>query len=264
MPQDELAQKGQLQAHCEADFRAIVAQDPTMCLSVAHTRFSMYVNICQQILKTSTEEEHMPAKDYRTLGEDLINVAVRLPQSVIDQVDAHIDTLRSGARWAKVGRSDALRDLVLRGLESIKTPSLPPHADTQQPAIPLALEPAPKAMLRPTEPQADASQETQPSLPLCTDTPQAAISLVVEPAPMAEPLVAKTPAHHGRPGISRETLQAIADERTLCEGLSLRELAQRLHDKGIYSATAKDGRIVPVDHSRLSRWLKQAKEEELL
>ena len=69
----------------------------------------------------------MPAKDYRTLGEDLINVAVRLPQSVIDQVDAHIETLRGANRWAKVARSDALRDLVLRGLDSVTVAAAKNH-----------------------------------------------------------------------------------------------------------------------------------------
>jgi hypothetical protein len=77
------------------------------------------------------------------------------------------------------------------------------------------------------------------------------------------PLV-ETPVHYGRPGISRETLQAIADERTLCEGLSIREFSQRLFDKDIYRAKAKDGRAIPVDHSRLRRWLEQAQKADLL
>jgi len=72
------------------------------------------------------------------------------------------------------------------------------------------------------------------------------------------------PKHYGRPGIPHETLQAIADERTLCEGLNMREFAERLFAKGIYRAKAKDGREVPVDHSRLRRWLEQAREQGLL
>jgi hypothetical protein len=78
--------------------------------------------------------------------------------------------------------------------------------------------------------------------------------------PTAQP----QPVHYGRPGIARETLQAIADEYTLCQGLTMREVAQRLFDKGIYRAKAKDGREVPVDHSRLRRWLEQAREVGLL
>jgi hypothetical protein len=59
-------------------------------------------------------------------------------------------------------------------------------------------------------------------------------------------------------------LQAIADERTLCEGLSLREFAQRLHDKGIYSATAKDGGRVPANPGNVKKWLEQARRQGLL
>ncbi len=59
-------------------------------------------------------------------------------------------------------------------------------------------------------------------------------------------------------------LQAIADERTLCEGLSLREFAQRLHAKGIHSSTAKDGSKGPVNQGTLAKWLKQAQDEGLL
>jgi hypothetical protein len=64
--------------------------------------------------------------------------------------------------------------------------------------------------------------------------------------------------------LPRETLQAIADERTHCEGLSHREFAQRLHEKGIYSATAKDGSKVPANHRRVSEWLERAREEGML
>ena len=142
MPQhDELARLRDLQARCEADFRAIATQYPELCTTVAQRRFYGY--ICQQ---THTQGGHMPSKGYRTMGEELENVAMRLPMSVVAQVDAHIDTLRKGAPWAKVGRSDALRDLVVRGLQSLSQPppqptkpTLPP-AMTQQPALPLALE----------------------------------------------------------------------------------------------------------------------------
>jgi len=99
---------------------------------------------------------------------------------------------------------------------------------TPQPAIPLALEPAPT---------------TAPPV----DVPQAAET----PAPRA-----KRPASHALP---RETLQQIADERTLCEGLSLREFAQRLFDKGIYQAKAKDGSRVPANPGNVKKWLEQAR-----
>ena len=57
----------------------------------------------------------MPPKDYRTLGEDLVNVALRLPASIIRAIDAHVETLRGANRWAKVGRSDALTGPGLAG-----------------------------------------------------------------------------------------------------------------------------------------------------
>lgn len=96
----------------------------------------------------------MPSKGYQTLGEQLENVAMRLPMSVVAQVDAHIDTLRKLAPWAKVGRSDALRDLVVRGLASVSSPhpSTPAPAAEVQPAIPLALEPAPIVEAQPAPP----------------------------------------------------------------------------------------------------------------
>jgi hypothetical protein len=68
-------------------------------------------------------------------------------------------------------------------------------------------------------------------------------------------------ARHGLPHAS---LQAIADERTQCEGLSLRAFAQRLHDKGIYSATAKDGSRVPANPGTLTKWLQQARRAGVL
>jgi hypothetical protein len=104
----------------------------------------------------------MPSKGYRTMGEELENVAMRLPVSVLAQVDAHIDTLRKLAPWAKVGRSDALRDLVVRGLASVS--SLQPAPPTQ-PALPIALEGVPASerlqSVAPA-PVAEAQPEPQP------------------------------------------------------------------------------------------------------
>jgi hypothetical protein len=90
---------------------------------------------------------------------------------------------------------------------------------------------------------------------------------VQEPAAERQPLAA-TPRQHRIPpprhGLPRETLQAIADERTLCEGLSLREFAQRLHARGIYSARAKDGSPVPANPGNVKKWLDQARGAGLL
>ena len=190
----------------------------------------------------------MPSKGYRTMGEELENVAMRLPISVLAQVDAHIDTLRQEAPWAKVGRSDALRDLVVRGLASLARRA-PRHATPAQP---------------------------QPALPLAPPPPppiQAQPPLALEPVPATEVQPAHTSktlssrrkdGKGGNPGLSAEKLQAIADERTQCEGLSLRDFAQRLHDRGIHSATTKDGSAVPVHPGTLSKWLDRAREQGIL
>jgi len=63
-----------------------------------------------------------------------------------------------------------------------------------------------------------------------------------------------------RPGLPRTTLEAIAEERTHCEGLSIRAFAMRLYDKGIYRA--KNDK--PVDAGTLARWLTQARAQGLL
>jgi hypothetical protein len=100
------------------------------------------------------------------------------------------------------------------------------------------------------------------------DTPHAA-----PPVPQGSPQEVRhaaaapqvNPATPTRPhGLPPQTLQAIADERTRCEGLSLRDFAQRLHDKGIYSATAKDGTRGPANPGNVQRWLDQARRAGLL
>jgi hypothetical protein len=61
-------------------------------------------------------------------------------------------------------------------------------------------------------------------------------------------------------GLPRATLEAIADERTRCQGLSLRAFARQLFDTNIYRA--KGDR--PVDAGTLARWLRQAEAQGLL
>ena len=83
---------------------------------------------------------------------------------------------------------------------------------------------------------------------------------VAAPVPQARARTARKRAH----GLPQEVLERIADERTHCEGLSLAQFAQRLHDRGIYSATAKDGNHHPVNPGNLKKWLDRAREEGLL
>jgi uncharacterized coiled-coil protein SlyX len=79
-----------------------------------------------------------------------------------------------------------------------------------------------------------------------------------QPAPQA------MPTHYGRPGLAPETLQAIAAARARAPGLTLRAFAQHLFDEGIYRGQTRDGRPVPADHSRLRRWLQQARAAGML
>ena len=250
MPQhDELARLRDLQARCEADFRAIATQYPELCTAVAQRRFYGY--ICPQ---THTQGGYMPSKGYRTMGEELENVAMRLPMSVVAQVDAHIDTLRKGAPWAKVGRSDALRDLVVRGLQSLSpsqpTPPIQPQPAqvplTTQPALPIALEGVP------------ASERVQPPAPVLVVEPQAAHK-------------SKTPSSRrkdgkgGNPGLPDEKLQQIADTAAQYDQLSFAELSQLLFERGIHRATdSTTGEEKPVNPGTLKRQLDRAREQGML
>jgi hypothetical protein len=115
-----------------------------------------------------------------------------------------------------------------------------------------------------------ASQYTPHMTPqaMPRDTPHDAAAVPqVEPQEVRHAAAAPQgrPATPTRPhGLPPQTLQAIADERTRCEGLSLRDFAQRLHDKGIYSATAKDGTRGPANPGNVQRWLDQARRAGVL
>jgi len=67
------------------------------------------------------------------------------------------------------------------------------------------------------------------------------------------------PTHYGRPGVAPETLHAIATERARYPTLTMKAFAQHLFDQGIYRGRSREGHAVPVDHSRLRRWLQQAR-----
>ena len=85
------------------------------------------------------------------------------------------------------------------------------------------------------------------------DTERQTLAAVADTTPRPRP-------RGHRPGLPRTTLEAIAEERTHCEGLSLRAFATRLYDKGIYRA--KNDK--PVDAGTLARWLTQARAQGLL
>jgi hypothetical protein len=99
-----------------------------------------------------------------------------------------------------------------------------------QPAIPLALEPAPRAAQPVDVPQASALKPE-----------------ILDPA-------VKTPSR-----IS-EDIMKVAEARAQYERLAEREFTQLLFDRGIYRHRTKDGREVVIPHTTLRKWLQQARE----
>ena len=105
---------------------------------------------------------------------------------LIAQIDAYAESIQKQIAIGDVNisRGMAIRELVKRGLQSVQ--AVPPPPPTPQPAIPLALEPAPKATLSPVEPQVDAPQETQPSPLVTHETLIPLEEADQEPAPAAD------------------------------------------------------------------------------
>jgi hypothetical protein len=182
MARDELALRRQLRA----DFRALAQQYPALCTPDAQERFAAYTQqvkpeerICQQ--NTTEGDITMPPRGYYSMGEEMQNIGMRLPVSVVEQVDAHVERLRKETPWAKVGRSDALRDLVLRGLAS--------------------LEPAPSLTEETQKQLSDLRTVVSESIPPPVESPGPALPAPVEsPPPSAEP---PAPAAVKRPGRRR-------------------------------------------------------------
>jgi hypothetical protein len=160
-------------------------------------------------------------------GIERSNILLRMPTDLIAQVDTFKESLEAERGGFVINRTDMLIRLIEVGLQTL--------TQARQPV-------AQQAPARPT----NGTRAPAPSVP----SPQA-----------SETPTSKTPTRHGLP---REKLQEIADERTHCEGLSLREFAQRLHDRGIYSSKAKDGSPVPANPGNLKKWLDQARHAGVL
>jgi hypothetical protein len=166
------------------------------------------------------------------------SILLRIPTTLIEQVETFKERLEAERGGFAINRTDILIRLIEVGLQTltqarqpVAQPAPASHTNGQQ-VLSLALEPAP------------TTAQPVPVLP-AAETPELAIQI-----PKAKP-----PAPHGLP---RAKLQEIADERTHCEGLSLREFAQRLYDKGIYQARSKDGSRVPANAGNIKKWLEQA------
>ena len=122
------------------------------------------------------------------------------------------------------------------------------------------------ALAAPQQPQAAAEQLQQPP-GVCEQPEQphrAAVAASEQPEQPPHEAPHSLPMHYGRPGLAPETLQAIAEARVCSPNLSMKAFAQLLFDQGIYRGRARDGRPVPADHSRLRRWLDQARRAGLL
>jgi hypothetical protein len=168
-------------------------------------------------------------------GVERSNILLRMPTDLIEQVDTFKESLEAERGGFGINRTDMLIRLIEVGLQTLTQVRQPAPHPAHQPVT----QPAPAS-------RTNGQGAPTPSVP----TAQAA----------ARPR-AKRPAKHRLPD---EVLARIAEERTHCEGLSLREFAQRLFDKDIYQATAKDGSRVPANPGNVKKWLDEAREAALL
>jgi hypothetical protein len=60
----------------------------------------------------------MPPKGFRSLQEDTLSVSTRIPLSLVPAIEAHTTLLRRQTPYLKVSQADALRDLLMRGLQT--------------------------------------------------------------------------------------------------------------------------------------------------
>jgi hypothetical protein len=174
-------------------------------------------------------------------GVERSNILLRMPTDLIEQVDTFKESLEAERGGFVINRTDMLIRLIEVGLQTL--------TQARQPATPPG-------------PASPVNGQGAPAEPV---PERAHVDHTVAQEKGAQPRGrrsgSKTPARHGLP---REKLQEIADERTQCEGLSLREFAQRLHDRGIYSSRAKDGSPVPANPGNLKKWLDQARHAGVL
>jgi hypothetical protein len=174
----------------------------------------------------------------RPAGPPKQPVQVRLSDDELALIDAFTAELSRQAYGAAFSRAEALK---LAALDWLRQRYSTPPAKTATT----------------TSPEHVYVAELGHSIVTEPDTPVAA---PVSPVPQTRATAPRKRAH----GLPHEVLEQIAEERTHCERLSLSDFAQRLYDKGIHSATAKDGSSRPVHPGNLKKWLDQAKDQGLL
>jgi hypothetical protein len=188
----------------------------------------------------------------RPKGTESTHVMIRMPNDLLAQIDAYAETLEAqiGISDVSVSRAMAIRELCKKGLQSLMSvpkPEPTPASHTNgtgvpapqpptQPAIPLALEPAPTT--------------AQPvDVPQAAETPKSAVQTV--PTKRTQDL----PQH----------IQTIAEVAAQYDKLSLAQLAELLYERNIYRAKDRtSGEEKPVNRGTLTKWLEQARAAGML
>ena len=197
------------------------------------------------------------------------NILLRVPTDLIEQVETFKERLEAERDGFAINRTDLLIRLIEVGLQTLtqaRQPAAQPAPasrmngqgtsapqPTVQPAIPLALEPAPK-----TAPPVD--------VPQAAETPSAVSEPIAEQTPSRQ-----TPAPQPEapePPVQTvelsEDIVKIAEVRAEHFRISERTFAQYLFDHDIYRHRTKDGREVPIPHTTLRQWLQRAREAGVL
>ena len=111
----------------------------------------------------------MPPKGWKSGRPEGIVKAVRLTQDILDRVARYIERLQADLPDIPINEGIALRRLIRIGLDTIEGQTSPaPLAPTQQPAIPLAAEPAPTTAV---QPQPIPTPHAAPGLVHCAVNP---------------------------------------------------------------------------------------------
>jgi hypothetical protein len=190
-------------------------------------------------------------------------MAVIVRHALVDYLSRQPDAPQSAVELATAvaamaARLDGLQqqmDALTAQVDALAANRQPPAArSTPQPARPGQ---TPAATRQPTA--ADVSPLAADRQPVAASTP----SVAAERQPVAD-TARQRRRSPTRPGLPQATLAAIAEERTQCEGLSFEQFAQRLHTKGIYSQTAKDGSKVPANRGTVKKVLDRARDAGLL
>jgi hypothetical protein len=196
----------------------------------------------------------MPTKGRPPRGYETNAILLRVPTPLVERIDAYRAALEAQIAMP-VTRQALLVRLLNQAMDAVDQgeaprPHEPPsrvHPIDSPSEFPRAV--APVEVVRPPEPSNVI--ELRPATPLEEHTSSG-----------ENHQAAPTRSMHGggRERVSQQTLETIADEYTLCQGLSLREFARRLYERGIYRARGDK----PAEAGWLKRQLDKAREAGLL